>query len=46
MTNEPVRFEVGLNPGIDGNSVKSDLEQLATDLSVHVLGLQNLKTVS
>ncbi len=42
MTNEPVRFNVELNPSIDGNSVKKDLEQLATDLHVDVLGLRSL----
>ncbi len=42
-SNEPVLYEVDLKDGVDGHSVKGDLEALATDLQVHVHDLTSLK---
>jgi len=43
MTQEPVEFRIRLKEGVDGNSIKSELEQLADDLTVTVHDLKGRK---
>jgi len=43
---EPIRFTVKLRDGVNGREVKADLEQLASDVKIHVLKLNNLQLVS
>ncbi len=39
-SNEPLLYEVKLKPGVDGHTIKSDLEALAADSEVHILDLK------